>query len=335
MAIIKDNAEKVMNGIPLIFNERQVQRTVLGGHTKKIDSPTIPCTLLLLNRGNNHYRQRNIDSLLKIGFHEIISIESTHTSYQLEDFSQRYPQVRFVIPQKKISVGEMINIGVSESQSEYIFVIWNDVHISQTLINAKIIENLIKKDLYCVVPKLETTNLNTLPVKMVPSIENANFTVLPTEIYSDDEKTIYPFDFIGFYNVQKFMQLGGFDYTITTPYWQNLDLSLRAWLWGEHITISNSFKLKYDDEIPSEDVSPDNTQLRFFLKNCAPRFFQDYAYIPKTKYFSFLNRYPGTPLEALREFNNARKWVETNKYRYKTDVLTLIKEWQSSESEGE
>lgn len=332
---MKDNVKTVMNGIPLIFNERQVQQTVLGGRIQNTNYITTPCTLLLLNRGNNHYRQRNIDSLLKIGFHEIISIESSSTSYQLEDFSHRYPQVRFVIPQEKLSVGEMINIGIAEAHCDHVLVIWNDLHISQTLINTKSIENLIQKDVFCVVPRLETTNLNALPVKMIPSIENANFTVLPTETLKDNDKTIYPFDFIGFYNKQKFMQLGGFDYTITTSYWQNLDLSLRAWLWGEEILISNSFKLKYDDESPSEDISPDNTQLRFFLKNCAPRFSQDYAYIPKTKYFSFLNRYPGTPLEALKEFNNARKWVATNKYRYKTDVLTLIKEWQASESEGE
>ena len=325
-----------MNGIPLIFNERQIQSTKLGGRVAIIPTRNeIPCTLLLLNRGTNHYRQRNIDSLLKIGFKEIISVENSASSYQLEDFSQRYPQITFVIPQEKITVGDMINIGINESSCESVLVIWNDLNISQTLVTEKIITKLMQKELFCVAPHLSTPKLTVFPIKMTPTIANASFGVLPTTVEKESEKTVYPFDFMGLYNKKKFMQLGGFDYSITTPYWQNIDLSLRAWLWGEEISISKLFTMQYDDESPLEDISPDGTQLRFFLKNCAPKFSQDYAYIPKMKYFAFQSRFPGTPFEALTEFRKARRWVAINKYRFKTDIVSLIKNWDNPVTESE
>ena len=325
-----------MNGIPLIFNEKQIQTIKLGGRTTQNPAKNeIACTLLLLNRGTNHYRQRNIDSLLKIGFKEIISIENSASSYQLEDFSQRYPQVTFVIPKEKITIGEMINIGMAESSCENVLVVWNDLDISQTFVTEKTINKLILKNSLCVAPKVNSPSLNNLPIKMTPVIENDSFSVLPCSVEKEFEKTVYPFDFMGLYNKQKFMQLGGFDYTIKTPYWQNLDLSLRAWLWGEKIIISKMFGMQYVDESPLEDISPDSAQLRFFLKNCAAKFSQDYAYIPKMKYFSFQNRFSGNPIEALKEFRKARKWVAINKYRFKTDVVDLINKWNTTDGESE
>ena len=327
-----------MNCIPLIFNERQIKKTILGGvgtSQSSIVKNEIPCTLLLLNRGTNHFKQKNIETLIKLGFKEIISIESTRLNYQLEDFSQRYPQVTFVIPQEKITTGEMINIGISVSSYNSVLVVWNDIQISQTFVTEKMITKLIEKDVFCVCPYLKSAHVSILPIKMQPIIENSNFNVNPRMVEKEYENTLYPFDFMGLYNKQKFMQLGGFDYTITTPYWQNLDFSLRAWLWGEQIIISKNLEMKYDDESPSEDISPDETQLRFFLKNCAPKFSQDHAYIPKTKYFSFQNRFSGNPFEALTEFKKARKWVSINKYRFKTDVVALINAWNTTDVEGE
>ncbi len=317
-----------MNTIPLIFNERQIKRTVLGGKTTTNANVTLQCSVILLNRRNNHYRQQNIDNVLKCGFSEIISVENSSLSYNLEDFSQRHPQIKFIIPLENLSIGDMINIGMSECTNEHVLVIWNDIHINANFLSEYVFEKIITSNLLCVAPVLQTLRLQSLPVEMVPSIEKSIFVVSPTNVVKDMSKTMYPFDFMGVYNRQKFMQLGGYDYTITNPYWQNLDFSLRAWLWGEEIRLSTGFKMRYDDESPLEDITADTTQLRFYLKNCAPTFKSDYAYIPKIKYFSYANTHPSSPIEALKVFNDARKWVRTNRYRFKTDVSSLIRNWQ-------
>ena len=49
------------------------------------------------------------------------------------------------------------------------------------------------------------------------------------------------------------MQLGGFDYTIQNPYWQNLDFGVRAHLWGEKIRIFTSFRIQYEGNPIAED----------------------------------------------------------------------------------
>ncbi len=321
-----------MNTIPLIFNERQIERTVLGGENSEdkeyVYTSKIPCSLILLNRGNNHYRQQNIDNILRIGFSEVISIESSSLSYNLEDFAHRYPQVKFIVPLEKLSIGDMINIGIEECSCPYALVVWNDIHFTQNFINSITYEKLIHFDCLCISPLLQSSSLNALPIEMNPVIDNTSFSILPKNPTQDGAKTLYPFDFIGLYNCKKFMQLGGYDYTITNPYWQNLDFSLRAWLWGEKIQISTQWKVKYEEGSPFEDTTADITQLRFFLKNCAPSFNTDYSYIPISKFFSFSMRYPGNPFEAYSVFKDARNWVSTNKFRFKTDVTKLVRYWK-------
>lgn len=325
-----------MNTIPLIFNERQIQRTVLGGKNSiDYEVPTegkIPCAVILLNRGGNHYRQQNIDNLLLSGFTEVISVESSSLSYSLEEFAHRYPQVKFIIPLETVSAGDMINIGIAEIKAENALVIWNDITITPNIISAALVENFKNTEKLCFAPFLQSSRLQSLPVQMIPNIEKKTFIVNPTAVLANDTNTLYPFDFIGIYNRQKFMQLGGYDYTITTPYWQNLDFSLRAWLWGEEITLSSQLKLTYEDITPLEDSTADFTQLRFFLKNCAPVFRADYAYIPKLRFFSFLKPYPGSPFEAYAQFNDARKWVQTNHFRFKTDIANLVGKWKKINS---
>lgn len=319
-----------MNTIPLIFNERQIKRTVLGGKTGIDYTIYLGCAVILLNRGGNHYRQKNIENLIRSGFAEVISVENSSRSYSLEEFAQRYPQVKFVIPLEDVSAGDMINIGISEAISDYALVIWDDIHISPNLIPTVLATKLMNTGKLCLAPFLQSERLQSLPVQMIPCIKKKSFFAKPTPVIADGTNTIYPFDYIGFYNRQKFMQLGGYDHTITTPYWQNLDFSLRAWLWGEEITLISQFKLTYEDETIIEDTTADYKQLRFFLKNCAPVFRSDYAYIPLVQFFSFLCRYPGSPFEAYAQFKDARKWVYTNRFRFKTDIAKLVNSWNKN-----
>ena len=63
----------MMNSIPLIFNERQIKRTSLGGVVDK-DGAKMPVSAVLLSRGGNHYRIKMLNVLLQCGFESIISI---------------------------------------------------------------------------------------------------------------------------------------------------------------------------------------------------------------------------------------------------------------------
>ena len=65
--------------------------------------------------------------------------------------------------------------------------------------------------------------MENLPVQMVPALKGSSFQVEPMPCFRDSLPTVYPFDFTGIYNRDKFIRMGGFDHAIANPYWQNLD----------------------------------------------------------------------------------------------------------------
>ncbi|WP_428768547.1 hypothetical protein V1L52_07895 [Treponema sp. HNW] len=349
-----------MNTIPLIFDERKIKRTVLGTSaafglsgdsfigeptemrknasgkatsSSSAGSPLDSFAVVLLNRGGNHYCSQSLESLAACGFKEIVVVENSGKSYGLEELSQRFPYAKFIIPLEDVNCGDMINMAIGEIVSPFALVIWDNMKIREPVVSPSLAEHIKKSAPLCTAPLLASDSLHTLPVCIKPDIKNTVFSARCTAVQfpsgCDTLKTLYPFDFIGIYNKEKFMRLGGFDYTFDIPYWQNLDFALRAWLWGERICINRFFRLSYEGEAPLEDSSADYAQLTFFLKNCAPVVRSDYAYIPLIRFFDFCRRYPGSPFRAHGLFSAARSWVRTNRFRYKTDIGRLIENWDT------
>ena len=168
---------------------------------------------------------------------------------------------------------------------------------------------------------------SSFPVLFSPSIKHAALEVLATSVVSDGLPNLFPFDHIGLYNRQKFINLGGFDYTIENSYWQNLDFAFRAWLWGEEIVFSTAFSISYSAEIPVMDNSASCFSNRFYLKNLVPRFYEDHGAIPSMSFFAFWGSSSCGFFEARARFNEAREWVSQNKYRFKRDALDLVENW--------
>jgi len=319
-----------MNTIPLIFNEKQVQYTVLSG-TEDIPVVKTPLGVIILNNGSaGSYRIKILENLIKNGFSSIVSIERSAENYNLEELTQKFPCVKFLVPLEKVSIGDMINMGMKEIDTESVLVLNDSILISQNLFSNIILERVLAEKKLCVIPRLVNSQRQILPIRFSPVIEKSTFKVMSSSVISDKCPTLYPFDFIGIYNRNRFMHIGGFDYTITSPYWQNLDFFVRAWLWGEKIVISPMLQLAYDDNVPIMDSTPDKSQLRFFLKNCAPKFTNDHCYIPISKFFQYKKRSISSFSEAIKYFSDARKWVEINKYRFQKDITMLIQEWETS-----
>ena len=318
-----------MNSIPLIFNERQIKRTSLGGVVDK-DGAKMPVSAVLLSRGGNHYRIKMLNVLLQCGFESIISIETDPESYNIENMSARYPTVKFVVTLEKLTVGEMVNIGIAESSADTVFVIWDDVKFSAGMLSPHLAIRLSAQNQYCIVPRL-ITKIQGMPVLTSPAAESSKFQVLRKSSVSDGEPTLYPFDFVGLFNRQRFMTLGGYDYTIEAPYWQNLDLAVRSWLWGEKTTVSTAFQLCYEDSLPVEDHTANLSELRFYLKNLVPVYKYDHGVIPSSAFVRYMVHSASGFVEALKNFKDAQMWTEKNKYRFKMDIVTLMQNWGKEE----
>lgn len=316
-----------MNTIPLYFNQREIKRTVLGG---KVKSPNqkMNASAIILNSSWSVYRANFIEALVKCGFNEIISIETSVVNYNLEDFSQRFPFVKFVIPLEKCTDGDRINIGVAESLSDYFVVLRDSLRFTSNLLTPSLFQQITEEKPFCVTPRLLGPKNFSFPIVFSPSIDKSMLKIESTAIVSDAKSNLYPFDYIGLYDRQKFIDFGGFDHTLTSPYWQNLDLALRAWLWGEKIILSTAFSIMYEFEIPAVNSSPCQASNRFYLKNLLPRFDNDHAFIPRSSFFVFSLRSSCGFFESVKQFREARVWTEKNKYRFKRDALNLVENWR-------
>jgi len=317
-----------MNTIPTIFNERKVAHTIVGGSVKKSVDEDPDFTVILLNRGARYYRSAVFQNLENAGFSSVISVEMSAESYDIENLATRFPSVKFLVPLEKVSVGEMINTAVAETASPYVFVIWNDIRVAPASVTPRLRAKIKGADILCVTPVLTGQKLECLPVQMVPAVNRQSFQVEPMPCFRDDSPTVYPFDFTGIYNRDRFVRLGGFDHTLPNPYWQLLDFGFRAHLWGEEIRISSAFRLSYDDEVPREDITPDASYIRFYLKNLAPVFRNEEGSLPISAFFACLGKSGSNLFETMALFRQARKWVRVNRSRFVQDAAGITALWE-------
>ena len=318
----------MMNTIPSIFNERQINMTVLGG-TEVPSGKKMNISVVLINSLGSHFRIQMLENLVKCGFKSVVSMEPNPNSYNIEEFVSRFPSIRFIVPLEPVTDGDLINIGMAESCADYVLIVRDSFHLNSSLLTPNLADNIIKSsdNAFCIVPRLLSCEKQGLPIRFIPYASHSKFRVETESSVYDGMPTLYPFDFIGLYNRQKFMQLGGFDYTITSSYWQNLDLAVRAWLWGEKILLSTLFQLEYAGEIPVEDRTVNVSSLRFYLKNLVPKFKEDHGVVPASAFIGYLFRSNSGFFESRKEFLEARRWIEKNKYRFRMDGSELIKNW--------
>ena len=315
-----------MNGTPSIFNEKQLDCVILGGRHQE-QEPLLKVCAILLNNGNRHMRMQNLQGLTACGFEKIISIENDSNNYSLEDIAQEFPHVKFIIPLSKASDGDLVNLAVSEVSSPHFVVLRDSINISQSLLSSALSEKLAALSVFCVTPRIFSRTGQALPSQFFPSAKRAILKVDSSAQVHDGAATLYPFNLLGFYDTKKFKELGGYDGEIKNVYWQNLDLSFRAWLWGEKILLSTAFILNYADEVEVPDSTPDLSQLRFFLKNMAPVYKNERAEIPMLKFWGYKMRSSCGLFESFRQFKAAQDWVRKNRCRYKLDAYKLISEW--------
>ncbi|MBO4320696.1 MAG: hypothetical protein J5857_09550 [Treponema sp.] len=316
-----------MNTIPLIFNQRAISRTVLGG-TENESHVLMPVSCIILNRSGNQYRNMVFDSLEGHGFEKIICIESNDSNKSMDELSLQFPTVKFVIPHEEVTPGDMLNLGIAECPSPYALVVQDDLCTQDFQFTVNLAQKLVEKNSFCVCPRLFSSTLQVLPVNFIPNVKKSEFTVDSSLSMATGTKTFYASDWAGFYNKEKFMELGGADYTITSSYWQKLDLFFRSWLWGENTCIDTAFSLTYSDSLPEENQTIDRSYLRFYMKNILPVFRTDHAEIPASSFFAFKSRSSCSLRDAISLFGDARNWTSKNMYRFKMDAVQLIQDWE-------
>lgn len=316
-----------MNTIPLTLEDRKPTYTVLGGSRIRSCADAFAVSVIVLNRGPRLYRSALLQDLSDVGFDSILSIEAEGESPELEGLVARFPQARFVSFQERVNLGDMLNAGMRESCAPYVLVLWNDMRLATSALSSRFFDRVAELDAACLVPTLCDPAGAVVPSIMHPAVSRSSLRMLALPPRADGDKSVFPFDLCGIYSREKFILLGGFDWTIESPYWQRMDFGFRAWLWGEEIRYAQALRLNYGSRIPADDVTADRHYGRFWLKNLAPVHRGDSAYIPVSRYFKYAANARGWPLDTLSEFRAARSWVSVNSFRFKQDASRLADLW--------
>lgn len=337
----------MMSTTPIIFNT-EIARTIIGG-SEKNPYASKPISVLLLSRSGSHFKPQILDALMKSGFQSIVSVEKFSKNYALDELSRRFPCVRFIIPQEEINIGQMINIGMKETEGETVFVVWDDIKIRENILSDFVLSKLslfekplddfttsdnteckidIPRKPLCLLPSLYSASSHILPVKASPSIDDAYFTVTLSKLLYEHSISLYPYDFMGIYNKKHFFEMGGFDSELSSPYWQNVEFGLRSWLWGYALFMSPAFRLSYEGERATEDMSIDDSYYRFYLKNIIPRCDKGKISYPKKAFLPYAI-HSGHFFKAIPAFREAKKWVDSHSDKYKLDFNAILAFWKT------
>jgi hypothetical protein len=340
-----------MSTIPTTFSETLPSYTVRGGHERL---GTTGLSVVLLNRGGRYARRHIFQDFEKIGFDTIVSVEPEPAHYDIEELSARFPFVRFVTVRGSISLGDQINLAVSELDTPLFIVLWNDLKIIAGGTARRMAERLAsfsngngetgEKSPFkrlCTVPVIQTSRLETIPTLRAParrkkcSIMDGEPEIMAFEPKYEGLLSLYPFDGAGIYDRDRFIKMCGFDGTIKNSYWQLMDFGFRAHLWGEEISATRWIKLAYETEVPVEDYSKGEDYKYFYLKNLAPVFRGDSARLPFHRFFGYLFRANSNIVSAWEDFSECRRWLQIYQSRWRCDPQVFANHWNLTEINGE
>lgn len=323
----------VMITIHSIFNETPLKCVSIGGkRTTTLTGPLSKVCVIILGKswGDEGLPVRlqvaKVDNLLKNGFGDVFYISSENTR-SIDDVSRKLPEAKFIVPLEKANTGVLINAAISETHCDYFLLLDDGIRVHQNLASPNTIAKFIESNIFCTVPRITNPDGSEGLVNYFPEGAHGHFQIGFAGFLCDGLKTLYPKNFIGLYNRQKFIQLGGFDPNITSPYWQDVDLGCRAHLWGEDLRITTQVTLQRSEMPPIDDTTRDYSYMYFYLKNILPVYKNDHAIVKPFAAWRLWHNAGSGILEASELCKGARAWVDLNRYRFKTDIKTLIDDW--------
>ena len=318
-----------MSTIHSTFNRVNTSYTVIGGQKQtEGNQSTDFISVLLLSRGGRPFREELVRELLNLGVYEIISVQVTSKNpvdFEKESLNNEY--LRSIIIKDKVSTGEIINIGISECLGDFVFILWDDMNIDSKTISNRVIEKIKENNRLCTAPVFRIKGGELLPTVMTPLYNKGLLKVIPFDS-NKSLKSIYPFQYTGIYNREKFIKLGGYDINIGSSYWQKLDFGFRANMWGEEIVLHKSFQIEISSKEDNiEDITPDEGYKLYSLKNLSVIMKKDYGFLPSSKFFSYFDKSGSSLIEAYRTFKSVKNWVKKNRFRFKLSATQLTEDW--------
>jgi hypothetical protein len=274
-------------------------------------------SVAIIPRGNGQLVSPLINELMKINPYEILLFNS-------KMLVQTGPiSVRNIWVDNNLSEGELINITIEEAKGRSVLILWSDMRLCSGDISSNVFMRIEERGDLCTVPQFLSSDELKLPSLTAPAFDNKGFSVVRTMNNNGEIDSFFPLDYVGIYNRARFLNMGGYDTTITNSYWQRADFALRSALWGERIVLNPALTVAYgDDDRPIDDESYDLSCRIFALKNLGLMLTPRGARLPKRRLLWLLN----SP-KPLVLFSESYDWVHQNRFRFKYTAEEVVDRW--------
>ena len=318
-----------MNTTPTTSEPRPlIPYTVLGGaRWDRVRRYPYRLTILVLSRGDRLFRGELLKELSDRDLGEILWVEGPDQPSDVESLARDFPQVRFLLLRAPATAGEWVNVGIEEARAPLVLCLWSDTRLSS--FHPAILGDLESHHAVCVVPVSRNARLEIIPSWQSPGLRRRRFLVSFRAPRKEGEPTLYPFDYCGLYDRQRFAQSGGYDPAIHNPYWQRLDFGLRCLLWGERLCGTLQLTVTYTGSPPTDDATPDQGYKLFFLKCVAVRLRREMGTLPRRRLLDYMIKSDTGPFYAIKEFRSVRSWVWTHRFRFRKDPRQLVERWEN------
>lgn len=317
-----------MSITPSTIDSAAVPYTVVGGFgSERGDNPRWPVTVVILNRAGRFNRLQLVEQLARYDFSEILCIESGSVNMDIEQQCRAHPRLRFMLLGEERDTGTCLNLAIVEARSPYVLVLWSDLSLMPFIDHA--FADILQQKVLCTVPLVRSPRGEVVPSLAMPAEQRNSLKIIHAVPSQTHQASLYPFDYLGIYHRELFIQSQGFDQNICNPFWQKMDFGYRAWLWGNRIEGSTDIRLQSSLDLLSEDSTPDGDYARFYLKNLLPRFTGDQAGLPAGRFFAFRRVSSRGIFSAWKEFQVIREWVADNAYRFKHDARYIAELWET------
>ncbi len=316
-----------MSTTPSTIKHPGTPYTVVGGKRveRKTSAPRV-LSVLVLNRGGRFNRADYFDQLEQLHPDEIISIEPVGTPYDVESLANRHENLRFLLLHADTNRGQQVNIGIQEAHGRFVLVVWNDMEISA--LPSRVFERMHDENVLCTTPVLRSDKNEIMPTIQAPAFYRKLLRVVAVTPTRDNAPTLFPYEYTGLFNRERFIRTGGFDATMTSSYWQKMDFGFRVHMWGESVRTNLMFRITCISPPPAEDITPDADYRVFYLKNLSIRYTGDQGLLPLSRFLPFHLRAGIGLLQSYRLFRSIESWVETNRFRFVQDARSVTDLWE-------
>ncbi len=175
--------------------------------------------------------------------------------------------IRPIVFEEYTNAGQYLNSVMKQIRSPYCCVIWNDVDINIQL-GEELTAWLLGKQCLCVQPLLLEEGQGMIPSVQVPLYHRQEgFDAVPEFPGEDGTPTLFPLDYMGIYDVERFKKVQGFDTRFEEGFWQLSDFGLSAWQRGIPSCVHTVPAILYSHGAPMTNRTMTGHMKRFRAKH--------------------------------------------------------------------